>query len=631
MSSIIPKSFTYIDPEEAASGERDRARMTRDVSFNSNYIYGNKLLKMQHVTGIWQTTGTLAATYMDSGSMGINVQGANVAVERQLGSFIVPPSLSNTQDINFLVAFDNSLDTMATLNLKVDSSTDSSDNITTTQSLAISSTTPSTMGKVPAGSKVYMSIKGNGTSKAEPGQLKSVCVFYSEGKYSERYRRFSPTKATFSAPNVPDCSVVYRRLIDSHANLINEPTIIMNRYYGLPWTNRLTTWTTVGEYLFYTDPLTTNVLAHVYARRGGATAGDFRVVLNDTVKFTETGIGTSWTLFGGYLMAPSAGVINKLQIQARMTTGDGTGLGVQVAGVYCWEETRSAVAATGDSVSTSFVGNDTDALKLGRLKIYADEATRITTSNRHAGKQQLNKDAVWLKSNRREMYVNDWRHRCHSGDSVRASGGVFANMISGSNYNDYGSGGSSGDGYDDLPVNGANGSVLARHLFPATSGSVSGVDVYVDVMTPIHAAVPDNEAVGWDIRVKSTSVDGDITTNANNDDILPNRSVPNGAGTISIFREYGLAEYVNGFKGSGYAVVDVDPNTNGIRVGPIPVVLDTDKKTEVVVEGQRSGAPYYTRYIDNGTFQDLHHNQSMDRLICTGVTIREKINIDEIP
>ena len=610
MAKEIPPSFIKQIKDEAGSGQPDRLRTTRGMAFNNNYLYGNKAGECQWSRTIWNATGSnsvynpagkdVTGSY-DAGSFAgefyqpYHVTGSTYDIVK-IGNMFVPDSLSSRTRLAVVGSYsgDNTAGKLWMI-----------PNVSSSQALQVSISTTEANVTVPVTNEMYSLylISNPDVANTKKMRLDSLTIYWpSASSYNGQTKDWQNLKQTYIDDDKPDSSYLYKKMIGNQANIISEASsTLFSVYTGVPWTNS-TTLTTVGDYRFFTEKQVTGIQLYLFARyvaHASTTAAAFKVLLNGNVAVAETAVTSNWALYGPYnlndavgLSGVTTGYIQNLVIQARKTTGDtGVDHGVQIAGVYCWEHdlAESQICPTGDTLTGSFGGSET-SVYLGSYPILANydrlgfdgNTDRVST-----GKNQMNKDTVWLKKHQRRILINDWRHR--TGNAKQ--GASVAWHYGGNWFNGVGNLQREYDANPAWSTGGIlNGTVLARHYMPTASGSFNEVDVWLHVSTfsTLRGSPTPNES--WELKVTGATTDirrqisADLTS-------IPSSVINPLDGDLFNFYINRSTEWVDGDPGS-------TPHGPELRVpvtqptafiGPFRTDLTSASPTPIIVEGKFLG------------------------------------------
>jgi hypothetical protein len=411
MAKIIPTGFVAHPKTKAGSGAPDRLSLARDISANSHYLYAQKGINVQNGCTLWNI-GPYQDSTPDADLTPFSIAFGDTFV-RELASFVVPQSLSGKRNLRFVACYTG---TVALCQIKVYNSIGES----------VKTINPSTTGEivsVQTGERYQLVFVGTGGgSPGDVFELLSLTCWYDAAEYgSDGVQAWQPLSQVWVAADFPDTSYYLQKVIQNQANILTETSqTVFCRYFGVPWTNSGTP-AVVADYRVFVEEFVPSCTLYFYARCYEENPGDTgqvdiyldgvlvtsQVVTSGSTPNVLTG---GWALYGPFTLNTTDDAINKITLEASNIDTPGEGAGVQVAGVYLWEDapTETTLSLPG-SVPANYAGNDTDAF-IGFFPILAGSDT-LSTPNVPAGREVWAPDAIWLKANRRRVLIEDWRHR----------------------------------------------------------------------------------------------------------------------------------------------------------------------------------------------------------------------------
>jgi len=455
----IPEGWSPIPLSKAGSGIAARLSLLREASMNANFLYGGKVMEGGWSANKWNKVGeqfTVEFTATGNGTDSIAV-----------GSFRVPESLIGK--LKVLVVCSRSGTAGAGKLVFTSEGGDTED--------AALSNIPVEVNVERGGE--YTITLGSGTT-AGTETLLSLCVYYDHsvsylGTNSTTFQALSQGYAA-SVNLKPLSSYLIQKVILDEANIWQESSsTLLSRYYGLPW-NKTLGAVDVADYRFRVEKYVKYASIYIYARCVEDT-GTFTVSWDGTpiAAATSVALTGSWALYGPYTATVNDDAVNQLTVSCIKTTGDGiSGSGIQVAGVYCWEDARLSTELGlpgAETVPAAYRGNDTQSMA-GSVAIVADKED---TTDR--GWDSLVEDVIYLKSTRRRMLVNDWRVRTFA--QLKDVETVWACGVLGFQ--------TSYDGTVEFGTDGlaSTGSLAALHLVPG-GADLTSIEVWLKVAL-VHA------------------------------------------------------------------------------------------------------------------------------------------------
>lgn len=411
MAKIVPTGFIAHPKTKAGSGAPDRLSLARDISANSHYLYAQKGVNIQNGCTLWNI-GPYQDSTPDADTTPFSVAFGDTFT-RELASFVVPQSLSGKRRLRFVTCHTG---TIALAQIYVYNSSGESVKIIN----------PSTTGEtvsVQTGERYQLVLVATGGgSLGDVFELLSVTCWYDEAEYGDDgVQAWQPLSQFWAAPDKPDTAYHLQKVIQNQANILCEtsPTVFC-RYFGVPWTNSGTP-AVVADYRVYVEEFVPSCTLYFYARcyeQNPGDTGQVDIYLNGALVTSQVVTSGStpsvelggWALYGPFTLNTNDAAINKITLEASNIDTPGEGAGVQVAGVYMWEDAPTETTLSlPDPVPANYAGNDTDAF-IGFFPILAgDDALKTPTVP--AGREVWVPDAIWLKVNRRRTLIEDWRHR----------------------------------------------------------------------------------------------------------------------------------------------------------------------------------------------------------------------------